>query len=163
MATTNEKLLAGALVAVIVVAAVAAVLITRQVHSTGKINVTGFSIYSDPAATVELPSVDWGNLNPGEVAALTFYAKNTGTTNITLNMNSTAWQPTNAEQFISYSWDYNGQVLVSKQVLSITLYCSVSDDIVNSQPLIETFDSVINMNAVKVTTADLSGAGVLAP
>lgn len=150
MTTTNEKILAGALVAVVIAAAVAVIIVTQQVHSRGRVNVTGFNAYSDPAATVELNEVNWGALNPGEVAALTFYAKNTGNTNITLSMNSTDWQPANAEQYISYSWTYTNEVLVSKQVLAITLYCSVSENIGDAQPIIENFDSVINLTAQKI-------------
>ncbi len=72
MATVNEKLLAGILVAtVVILGSVVAVLMTsRPVSSTGKIKSINCEIDADANRTIKLLQVDWGILSPGDVAAV---------------------------------------------------------------------------------------------
>jgi hypothetical protein len=57
------------------------------------------------------------------------YIKNEGTTPLTLYLDTSNWTPTNAADYISLSWNYNGNTVESNQVIQITMTLSVSQDI----------------------------------
>ena len=51
---------------------------------------------------------------------VTVFVRSEGNTAITLSMNTTNWNPPNASDFITLSWDYGGQVIDPNEVVGAT-------------------------------------------
>jgi hypothetical protein len=153
LATVNEKLLAGILIAtVIILGSVVALLVnSRPVSSTGKIKALNCEIWADANRTIKLQQIDWGVLGPGDVAAVTFWIQNIGNINGTLSFNTTDWQfsgvlsnstvPANASSYLVYSWNYTNYVLKPFETVPIQMQFAVSPQIVN----ISQFNCTINV------------------
>ena len=153
MATVNEKLLAGILVATVIIlgSLVAVLMMSRPVSSTGKIKSINCEIYADANRTIKLLQVDWGVLSPGDVAAVTFWIQNIGNINGTLSFNVTDWQfttvtpnsslPGNASSYFVYSWNYSGAVLKPFDVVPVQMQLAVAPNIQN----ISQFNCTINI------------------
>jgi len=153
LATRNEMLLSGILIATIVVAAVTVALLMaiRPVSSTGKIKAIGCEIWADANRIIKLQQVDWGVLSPGDVAAVTFWVQNIGNLNGTLSFNITSWQfttvianstlPSNASNYLVYSWNYSGAVLKPFDTVPVQMQLAVAPNIQN----ISQFNCTINI------------------
>lgn len=74
-------------------------------------------------------SLDWGTLSPGQTRSIEVYIRNYGNQGVTLNLETTNWSPTDAEQKMSLSWDYMGHVLYPNQVQPVTLELCASSQI----------------------------------
>lgn len=76
-------------------------------------------VYTTQKCTTNLTRISWGTLTPGSVYTKTGYVRNNSSGNMTLGLNTSDWNPANAN-VISLSWNYNGKPLVSGQVLAVT-------------------------------------------
>jgi archaellin len=101
-------------------------LLSQTIFNTGKITPIGVTVYSDSDCTTLLSSIDWGTLNPSDIKTYPIYVKNAGTKPITLNMTTTAWNPSSATSYITVSWNQESHVLGSGQVVQAVLTLSVS-------------------------------------
>jgi len=143
MTTLNEKLLAGILVATVIIlgTTVLVLMMNRPVSSTGRIKSVNCEIWADANRTIKLQLVDWGVLAPGDVAAVTFWVQNIGNINGTLSFNVTDWQFTtvmpnstvtgNVSGYFVYSWNYTGHVLKPFETVPIQMQLAVSPQIQN--------------------------------
>ncbi|MGD6850770.1 MAG: hypothetical protein ACQCN6_01770 [Candidatus Bathyarchaeia archaeon] len=149
MASTNEKILAGVLIAVVVVAAVAigVIVVSRQISSHGTVVSTsyGLGVYTDAACTDPLTEIDWGKVSNGAVATTpVFYVKNTGqNTNLTLGFNVTDWNPTGAANYFTLTWNYTGAVLQPGEVLAVQMQLTIAQSVPFTA-----FSNRININGV---------------
>jgi len=96
---------------------------------SGRMRTVGVAIYSDRGASVPLYSVDWGKLEPGAEYDVNCYIRNTGNSASVLTLGTDNWGPAEAADYISLSWDYDGQVLDVGEVIPVTLTLTVSEDI----------------------------------
>jgi hypothetical protein len=147
MPTTNEYILAGALVAVIIIAGVA-LYMSRIIQNIGTIKTIGFDIYSDAALTTQLTQINWGMLSPGDLAAVTAYAKNNGNIPILLTYNTSNWNPAYAVNYLTPSWNYTGTILQPLQSLTLQFTLAVKTTIVN----VTNFSYNFNAWAVNATS-----------
>jgi hypothetical protein len=98
-------------------------------HSAGTIKGLGVGIYSDSGCTRTLTSIDWGMAGPGSTKNVTIYVRNEGNTPVTLSLSTANWNPSNAANYMSLSWNYNGQTIAANQVVQIILSLSISSSI----------------------------------
>lgn len=138
MATTLEKILAAALVAVVIVAVVA---LTMNVHLTshGHITAIGLDVWKDVNLTQPLTDIDWGTLDPGEMVGVIFYARNYGNVNETLSIQAGNWTfngvseqnftVPNASQYFALAWNCSGYLLHPAQVVTANMTLAVSPSI----------------------------------
>ena len=77
-------------------------------------------VYWDINCTREVTSINWGEVELGTTVDRTVYIKNNGTSDVTLSMNTTNWNPSFANEYITLSWDYDGRVLHPGDVLAVT-------------------------------------------
>jgi len=139
MATTLEKILAVALVAVVIVAVVA---LSMQVHVTshGHITAIGIDVWKDAGLTQQLTDIDWGTLDPGMMVGVIFYARNYGNVNVTLSMQTGNWTfngvpeqnftaAPNGSQYFGLAWNCTGYVLQPAQVVTANMTLTVSPSI----------------------------------
>jgi len=110
----------------------AAVTVNSNVSSTGTIitPTPNIGVYSDSACTTAKSSISWGSLAAGSSTTQTVYVKNTGTAGMALSLSSNNWTPTNANTYITVSWDKQGQTLAAGQstpaVITITVTSSIT-------------------------------------
>jgi len=103
---------------------------SEKVSSTGKVKAVGISLFEDPTLTTPLISIDWGTMEPNETKTYDFYVLNDGNASVNLTMLVDNWNPTNASDYISVSYNYLGQVIDPDQSLgltfSLTLYQNIT-------------------------------------
>jgi hypothetical protein len=114
----------------ITVTTYAAITTTKDVSSTGTITTSAnLGVYSDSACTNALSTISWGSVTAGTNATQTIYVKNTGTGTMTLNLSTNNWTPTNANTYITITWNKNGSTLSAGQSTAATITIAVSPSI----------------------------------
>jgi hypothetical protein len=108
----------------------AAVYYSTKIRSTGRIKTVGCSIYGDPDGTLELSSIDWGTLEPGQVAARTVYIRIHGNTPQTLQLVVDNWNTDAARQGMTLTWDYDGKPIQPNDVRQVVMTLTVSQNII---------------------------------
>jgi len=100
-----------------------------RLRSVGNIKALGVGVYWDSGCSQSVSSIDWGMVEPGAVKNVTVYIRNEGNAPITLSLQTSNWNPSNAADYISLSWNYNGQTINANQVITVTLTLSISSNI----------------------------------
>jgi hypothetical protein len=113
-------------------------------HSTGTVKGIGVGIYWDSGCTSRVTSIDWGLAEPGTIQNKAVYIKNEGNANVTLTLQTSNWNPTNAATYISLSWTYNNQTIPVNQVVQVTLRLTIASNVAG----ITTFSFDIVITAV---------------
>ena len=106
-------------------------LMSASVHlqSVGTVKALGVGVYWDSGCSQTVSSIDWGLAEPGAVKNVTVYIRNEGNAPITLSLQTANWNPPNAADYISLSWNYSGQTIGANQVVVVTLSLSISSNI----------------------------------
>jgi membrane protease YdiL (CAAX protease family) len=130
--STREKILIGALVATILVAAAVVMVATYTIRNTGTIVTVGLAAFWDPAGAQLCTSIEWGTMQPGGMKGVTLYLKNTQALNITLAMNTSSWQPPDVQQYFTLAWNYSGALLMPAQMIPVQFTLSLSPLVQNS-------------------------------
>ena len=102
---------------------------SRTVSNAGTVKAIGVSVYWNSECTNPLSSIGWGMLEPGSSKNVTCYIRNEGNSASTLSMYTSNWNPSNASDYISLSWDYGGQPLNPDEVVQVMFTLSVSASI----------------------------------
>jgi len=111
MAMQNKRIFGATIVAIVIMAtAVALALLqsTQTIPSTGNIKGINVKVYENSACTVPLTSLTWGTLEPGSSTIKTMWVKNEGTSPMNLSLTTTEWNPSNALNYITVTWNQNG-------------------------------------------------------
>lgn len=98
---------------------------TRRIPSTASLKVVGVGVYEDAACTISVTQINWGILEPGDTATFAAYIKNLSNVPITLTLQTEDWSPTNASNFITLSWDYDGSKIPVDSSIPVTLTLNV--------------------------------------
>ena len=96
---------------------------------SGKVKTVGVAIYSDSSINYPLSSIDWGTLEPGANKNIECYIVNTGNFTSLLTLETDNWIPPEAANYITLTWDYDGQTLNIDEVIHVTLALSISENI----------------------------------
>ena len=100
----------------------AAILSNNQtVPLNGTINAVNLAVYSDSACTQTVTALTAGTLNPGASATQTVYVKNTGNVPETLTMTTNNWTPTNADTYLTLTWNRQTTILNAGASIQATL------------------------------------------
>ena len=99
---------------------------SQTVPSTGTVTAVNVGVYSDSGCTLNLTSISWGTLSPGNVITRTIYVKNSGTVPMTLSMRTESWVPTNANSSITLTWNRANYRLNAGQSIDAILTLNVS-------------------------------------
>jgi len=90
-------------------------------------------VYEEAECITEVSSINWGDLEPGASKNVTVYVKNLGTSVTTLYLSTQNWSPSEAQNYLSIDWDYEGNPLDPDAVIPIQLILSVSTEITEIQ------------------------------
>ena len=127
-----RKISMGAMIAIAVTGlfltmVTAGVLVSSQtVTSGGTVTAIGVGVYTDSACTVNCTSIDWGTLAPSNSTTRTVYIKNTGTGSVTLSMATANWVPSNANTYLTLTWNRANYVLTAGSSVQATLTLTAS-------------------------------------
>jgi hypothetical protein len=133
--STDKLLTRWGVMAILAIALVGALganalLITQaSFGNVGRMVSINVEVYSDPACTEPVTSLDWGTLTPGENTSKIVYLKNSGNTPIALSMTVGGWDPLEAGSHLSLSWDMEGVSLGEGEPVMATILFSVSPTI----------------------------------
>jgi len=115
------------------------------IGSRGNVRVEGVGVYEDRNCSNATSYLDWGTLEPGSAQNITLYVRNEGNRVATLFLAVDNWNPANASNYMSLSWNYDGRMLSPMQTVEVTLTLSVSQNVEN---IVEfSFDVIIGTNA----------------
>ncbi len=130
-------------ISVLLVSTTYALLTTqRTLHGNGTIKGVGIGIYWDPQCTNATSSIDWGLLEPGSLTNFTLYLKNEGNSALTLSMASDNWNPTNATNYVTLTWNREGQQISPDEVVGFVITLSVSENVQGISSF--SFDTIIS-------------------
>jgi len=102
---------------------------SKTLSSTGTIETIGVGVYTDVQCSSPLTSIAWGTLEPEESQAVICYIKNEGDSPSTLSMYTSNWNPSSAEDYLTLSWNYNGQPINADASVQVTFTLSVDASI----------------------------------
>ena len=124
---------------------------TRRIPSVGKIKAIEVEVFQDSECTVILAQIDWGTLEPGDLAGVTCYLKNTKNTNFTLTIIAGNWTPIEVEPYFEIDWNYTGETMYPEDILctQITLYLSPTITEMDSVPTSFTLNILITATEVE--------------
>lgn len=111
------------------IAVVEAVSNRKGVPNQGKVKAVNLGLYWDNACTNTTVAVDWGLFSPGAASSVTLYVRNEGSSAVKLNLTTRNWNPANASEHITLTWNREGQVFEPQTVATATLTLSVSANI----------------------------------
>jgi hypothetical protein len=94
-------------------------------------NAQQLKIFSDKTCTKENSSIGWGKLSPSSKETVVLYVRNDMGVPVTLSMANANWTPSAASTYIAVSWNYTGQKVMPGEVMTLTLYLTVSSCISN--------------------------------
>jgi len=115
-------IIALAITALALTLTTAAVLSVNQtVPLSGTINAINLGVYTDSACTIPATALTTGSISPGGTATQTVYIKNTGNIAETLTMTTGNWNPTNANTYLTLSWNRQNTVLNPGSIIQATL------------------------------------------
>ena len=106
-----------------------AVQTSRTVSNAGTVEAIGVGVYWDNECTNVLSSIDWGVLEPGSSENITCHIRNELSVVSTLSMYTSNWDPSNASDYLTLSWDYDGQSINPDEVIQVTFTLSVDASI----------------------------------
>ena len=101
----------------------------RAIPSTGMVLAVNVGVFSDVGCTLNLTSIDWGSVYPGESVSRTVYVKNTGNAPITLSMGTSAWNPSVAEGQLTVAWNKENVSLIAGESTAAVLALAVSPSV----------------------------------
>ncbi len=99
---------------------------SQSVQSNGSITAVNVGVYSDIGCAQNLTSIDWGVLPPGNSTSMMIYIKNTGNVPETLSMATSNWVPSNANTYLTLTWNRANYVLSPNTSVNATLTLTAS-------------------------------------
>jgi hypothetical protein len=99
---------------------------SQTVPSVGTITAVNVGVYTNSACTNNCTSIDWGMLSPGGSTTKTIYVKNTGTIPVTLSMTPANWSPSNANNYLTVTWNRANYALAAGASVSAILTLTAS-------------------------------------
>jgi hypothetical protein len=113
------------------------------IRSKGAVETPGVGAYWYPSCNNSVSSLDWGVIGPGVQRNLTVYVRNEGNAPGILYLSAVDWDPPNASNYMTLSWDYSGNPLEPNETIRVTLTLTISQDI---QDIVDfNFDTVIGI------------------
>jgi hypothetical protein len=102
---------------------------SSKVYNAGNVITRGIGVYCDHNCTENRSSIDWGELEPGSSESVTCYIKNELSSPSTLSMNTSDWDPPEAQDYLTLVWDYGNQLIDVREVVQVTFTLHVDASI----------------------------------
>ena len=100
-----------------------------KISNQGALKTVGVGVYWDSGLTNKVSSIDWGILEPGSNVNKTVYIRNEGNAAATLSMTTSNWNPSNASNYLTLTWNYGGQTLNVNEAIQVKFTLSASSSV----------------------------------
>ena len=102
---------------------------SRTVGTSGTVKAINVEVYWDSECTQVVSDVDWGFCEPDSTVEKIIYVKNNGNVPMNLSMSYSDWNPTEAWNYLSLTWNREGTQIAADAVVQAVLTLSISDTI----------------------------------
>jgi hypothetical protein len=102
---------------------------SNTISSVGTLKAIGIEVYENQELTNEATTIKWGTLKPGTSKTYTIYVSNEGNLPLTLSLSTSNWNPSSASNYLTLTWNYNGQTINADDFIQVTLTLTVSSSI----------------------------------
>lgn len=116
-----------------------------NIGSHGTVKAFGAGVYWDGNCNNAVYYIDWGLVDPGLAKNVTFHIRNEGNYPVTLFLDADNWNPENASNYLTLSWDYGGETVSPNENIEVTLHLLASSEIEGITDF--SFDVVISGSA----------------
>ena len=99
---------------------------SSTISSVGTFKAIGIGVYWDDNSTSNVNTLEWGLLTPGSTKSFTVYVSNEGLVPLTLSISTSNWSPPAASNYLTLTWDYNGQPVTASVTVPVTITLKVS-------------------------------------
>jgi hypothetical protein len=106
----------------------AGIIATQTVASNGTVSSVNVGVYTNSQCNQNCTSLTWGTIDPGDSTSKTVYVKNTGTVPITISMTTESWTPTNANNYLTLTWNRQNTVIDPGESTPATITLSVDSN-----------------------------------
>ena len=102
---------------------------SNTISSMGTLNLSaGIGVYEDSSFSNAMTAINWGTLEPGSAQTHSVYIRNEGGLDLTLSMSTSNWSPSSASNYLTLTWNYDGQPVNASEYVSVSLTLTVSPD-----------------------------------
>jgi len=115
-----------------------------RIVGRGTVKAVGVGVFWDSNCTDPVSFVDWGVVEPGSMNNVTVYVRNEGNVAANISLATENWNPSNASNYMTLSWNYDGQQLNPQEVAQITLTLNVSSSVQGIESF--SFDIIISIS-----------------
>jgi len=102
---------------------------SSSISSVGTLKIIGITVYRNQELTDIMTAIDWKTLEPGIVTTYTIYVSNEGNFPLTLSISTSNWSPSSASNYLTLTWNYNGETIGVGDAVQVTLTLAVSPSI----------------------------------
>lgn len=102
---------------------------SSTISSVGTFKAIGIGVYWDEASTRSVDALDWGFLAADTQKSFTVYINNEGALPMTLSMSTSNWNPPIASNYLTLTWDYNGQTVNAGTTIPVTITLTVGGNV----------------------------------
>jgi|GEM_PF-2290816 len=159
---TPSRKFRSAAVSVLFIVCLAVILLTlfsTRAVNAGAVEAIGVGVYWDSSCNNAVSAIDWGVLNPGGMRTVTVYVRNEEIENVMLSIRTDNWNPSNAVNFMTLSWDYAGTLIAPGETVKTKLTLLISPGIRGITSF--RFDIIIEAQSASgaVILGDVNGDG----
>jgi hypothetical protein len=115
-----------------------------RIVGRGTVKAVGVGVFWDSNCTNPVSFIDWGMVEPGSMNNVTVYVRNEGNVAAGLSLATENWNPSNASDYLTLSWNYDGRQLNPLEVVQVTLTLTVSYSVQGITSF--SFDIIISAN-----------------
>ena len=102
-----------------------------KIPTIGNIVTVNVAVFSDPACTIQIVMIDWGTLAPGESKTVICYIKSLSNVDSSFSMSAATWNSTQASLYLSVSWNREGYIAKSNEVVPASFTLHVDSSVQN--------------------------------
>lgn len=100
-----------------------------RIRGQGTVKAVGVGVFWESNCTNTVSFIDWGIVEPGSLNNVTVYVRNEGNVAANISLATENWNPSNASDYLSLSWNYDGRQLNPLEVVQVTLTLRVSSSV----------------------------------
>jgi len=130
-------------------------MMTDTISNVSAVEADGVGIYWDSSCSDKVSSIDWGALAPASAENIVVYIRNEIEDPACFVLSTDNWNPPEASQCLSLSWNYSGHRVSPQETLQTMLTLSVSPSIEG----ISTFSLHITITARVSLPFDINSDG----
>ena len=102
---------------------------SKSIQSSGAVMTVNVGVYWNSACSNATTTINWGSITPGTTKFYTVYVRNEGSSSETLSLSTQGWNPSNANTYITLSWNAPTSTVAVNSVTTVTLTLTVSSSI----------------------------------